>query len=245
MTPIGDCTLVIMAKAPRAGTVKTRLCACLPAPAIIELYGCFLEDTLALARSLDGVEIAIMSPASDIEELSTVTGDGVCVVGQTGEGLGAALTCVFAHFAAAGGRRIVAFNSDSPHLPASALRMAFDALHSCDLVIGPTHDGGYYLVGAKASHPRLFEGSPLGTTNALDALLARARSLDLSVHFTETFYDVDVAADLSRLADELRLAPERAPSTAKWLNGPGGFVIESYTGSSTRQSIQFTEEGTP
>jgi glycosyltransferase A (GT-A) superfamily protein (DUF2064 family) len=141
----------------------------------------------------------------------------VCVVGQTGEGLGAALASVFAHFAAAGRRRIVAFNSDSPHLPASALLMAFDVLTSCDLVIGPTHDGGYYLVGATASHPGLFEGSPLGTANALEALLARARSLGLSVRFTDTFYDVDVAADLSRLADELLLAPERAPRTARWL----------------------------
>jgi len=217
VTPLRDCTLVIMAKAPKAGMVKTRLAACLPQPAIIELYGCFLEDTLALAQSLEGVETAIMSPASDIRELSRVTGSGVCVVGQTGEGLGAALTSVFAHFAAAGRRRIIAFNSDSPHLPASTLLMAFDVLSSCDLVIGPTNDGGYYLVGAKASHPGLFDGSPLGTANALEALLARARCLGLSVRFTDTFYDVDVAADLSRLADELLLAPERAPRTARWL----------------------------
>lgn len=197
--------------------VKTRLAACLPAPGIIELYGCLLEDTVALAQSLDGVETAIMSPASDIEELSRVTGGGVCVVGQTGDGLGAALASVFAHFTAAGRRRIVAFNSDSPHLPASALMTAFDLLSSCDLVIGPTHDGGYYLVGATESHPGLFEGSPLGTANALEALVARASSLALSVRFTDTFYDVDVAADLSRLADELLLAPERAPRTARWL----------------------------
>jgi hypothetical protein len=212
-----DCTLVIMAKAPKAGRVKTRLAASLSAPEIIGLYRCLLEDTLALAQSLAGVEAAIMSPASDVEELSHMAGDGVSVVGQTGEGLGAALTSVFAHFAAAGRRHIIAFNSDSPHLPATALLTAFDALSSSDLVVGPTQDGGYYLVGATASHPGLFAGSQLGTTNALDALLARARSLELSVRFTDPFYDVDVPADLSRLAEELRLAPERAPRTARWL----------------------------
>jgi rSAM/selenodomain-associated transferase 1 len=215
--PFSDCTLVIMAKAPRPGVVKTRLAACLPESAILELYRCLLEDTMALAQSLDGVEIAIMSPASDVEELSRIAGERVRVVAQTGEGLGAALTSVFAHFAADGWRRIVAFNSDSPHLPASALLTAFDALASCDLVVGPTHDGGYYLVGATKSHPGLFVSSAMGTANALEALLARARSLGLSARSTEPFYDIDIPSDLSRLAEELRLAPKRAPRTARWL----------------------------
>jgi glycosyltransferase A (GT-A) superfamily protein (DUF2064 family) len=123
---------------------------------------------------------------------------------------------VFAHFAA-DGRCVVAFNSDSPHLPPATLLAAFDALASCDLVAGPTHDGGYYLVGASASHPGLFAGDSMGTTSALDALLARARTLALSVSFTDPFWDIDVPEDLSRLAEELRLAPRRAPRTAGWL----------------------------
>jgi rSAM/selenodomain-associated transferase 1 len=212
----GDCTLVIMAKAPRPGAVKTRLAACLPPDAILELYRCLLDDTLALGRSLNGVETAIMCPAADVEELSRFAGPGMGVVAQTGVGLGAALTSVFAHFAV-DGRRVVAFNSDSPHLPAATLLAAFDALASCDLVAGPTHDGGYYLVGAAASRPGLFAGDSMGTTSALDALLARARSLALSVSFTDPFWDIDVPEDLTRLADELRPAPERAPRTAGWL----------------------------
>jgi uncharacterized protein len=213
---VSDCILVIMAKAVRPRAVKTRLAACLPPLAITELYRCFLGDTLALAQSLDGVQTAIMSPAKDVEDLSRIAGDGVRVVAQTGEGLGAGLTSVFAHFAT-DGRRIVAFNTDSPHLPASSLRLAFDALRSCDLVVGPTHDGGYYLVGATASYPGLFAASAMGTANALQTLLARAQALGLLVRSTDQFYDVDVPADLSRLAEELRLAPERAPRTANWL----------------------------
>ncbi len=215
--PLSDCTLVIMAKAPRLGAVKTRLSTCLPPAAILGLYRCLLDDTIALAESLDGAEIAIMSPAPDVEELSRIADHRVRVMAQTGDGLGAALTGVFAHFAAAGGRRIVALNSDSPHLPLSALLLAFEALASCDLVAGPTYDGGYYLVGASASHPGLFAEHSMGTASALEALLARARSLALSVGFTDPFYDIDVPADLSRLAEELRLAPGRAPRTASWL----------------------------
>jgi uncharacterized protein len=87
-----------------------------------------------------------------------------------------------------------------------------------DLVVGPTDDGGYYLVGAKASHASLFVGDGMGTTNALAALLNRARALGLSVDLTDPFYDVDVLADLISLAEELRNAPEKAPRTAAWLN---------------------------
>jgi glycosyltransferase A (GT-A) superfamily protein (DUF2064 family) len=65
---LGDCTLVIMAKAARPGAVKTRLGACLPSDAITGLYRCLLEDTMALSRSLDGVAAAIMCPSVDVEE---------------------------------------------------------------------------------------------------------------------------------------------------------------------------------
>src|SRR5207248_5505290 len=125
-----------------------------------------------------------------------------------GEGLAAGLTSVFAHFASERRRRTIAFNSDSPHLPRSVLEDAFEALAAHDLVVGPTHDGGYYLVGAKASHPTLFVHDGMGTSNALERLLSRARELDLSVGVADRFYDIDVADDLTRLAEELRLAPE-------------------------------------
>jgi rSAM/selenodomain-associated transferase 1 len=216
-SPDNSCTLVVMAKAPRPGTVKTRLAQSLPVDAVTELYRCLLDDTMELARSLGTVEVAIMCPASDVDELTLLAQCAVGVVAQKGEGLAAGLTSVFAHFAALGRQRVVAFNSDSPHLPASVLESAFEALTAHDMVVGPTHDGGYYLVGAKAAHPALFHGDGMGTKSALETLLARAHGLQLSVGFTDTFYDIDVEGDLNRLAAELRLAPARAPRTAAWL----------------------------
>jgi len=222
-----DRVLVIMAKAPRPGAVKTRLASSLSPEAVIDFYRCLLDDTLALARSLGDVEIAIMCPDSDLNELAQLVRNEVSVIAQKGEGLAAGLTSVFAHFAparqrndhqrGADRRRVIAFNSDSPHLPCSVLEDAFETLSTHDAVVGPTHDGGYYLVGAKASHPTLFANDGMGTRNALEALLARARVLGLSVGFADPFYDIDVADDLTRLAEELRLAPERAPRTAQWL----------------------------
>jgi rSAM/selenodomain-associated transferase 1 len=227
-----DRVLVIMAKAPRPGAVKTRLAPSLSPAAVTELYRCLLDDTLALARSLSDVEVAIMCPDSDVSELAQLAGARLAnkeasIVAQNGEGLAAGLTSVFAHFAPDHKRgdhsrddhqrRIIAFNSDSPHLPRSVLEDAFKTLAAHDVVVGPTHDGGYYLVGAKASHPSLFAGDGMGTSSALERLLSRARELELSVGFVAPFYDIDVADDLTRLTAELRLAPSRAPRTARWL----------------------------
>jgi uncharacterized protein len=223
-----DCTLVVMAKAPRPGMVKTRLAQSFPVEAVTELYRCFLHDTIDLARSLSTVDVAMMCPASDVDELKSLPQiqGTVEVVAQKGLGLAAGLTSVFAHFTANDRQRVVAFNSDSPHLPASVLENAFAALLKHDMVVGPTHDGGYYLVGAKAAHPALFDGGGMGTKSALDVLLARAHGLKLSVALTDPFYDVDVESDLARLAAELRLAPARAPRTAVWLEQWGQAVTQ-------------------
>ena len=211
-----DRTLVIMAKAPKLGMVKTRLAECLPQSVVTELYRCLLEDTMSLARSLGSAEVAIMCPASDIEDLSQLLGDTVRIVPQQGQGLAAGLTSVFSHFAVGRGR-VIAFNSDSPHLPTTILESAFDLLDTHDLVLGPTQDGGYYLIGAKAAYATLFDNDGMGTTSALEALLARAHTLGLSTGFTDPFYDIDVASDLIRLDAELQLSPSRAPRTAAWL----------------------------
>jgi rSAM/selenodomain-associated transferase 1 len=214
--------LAIMAKAPRLGAVKTRLAPSLSLKAVAAFYCCLLDDTLALARSLGDVEVAIMCPDTDVSELAQLAGSEARVVAQKGEGLAAGLTSVFAHFAQghqrdAHQRRVIAFNSDSPHLPRSVLEAAFETLAAYDVVVGPTHDGGYYLVGAKAYHTTLFAGDGMGTSSALERLLSRARAIELSVSFVDSFYDIDVVDDLTRLAEELRLAPARAPRTAAWL----------------------------
>jgi uncharacterized protein len=226
-----DRVLVIMAKAPRPGAVKTRLIPSLSPEVVTDFYCCLLEDTLALAQSLEDVGVAIMCPDSDVNELARLAGREVSVVAQTGEGLAGGLTSVFAHFAEGLQRHTIAFNSDTPHLPRTILQDAFATLAEHDVVVGPTDDGGYYLVGAKASHPALFARDGMGTSSALERLLSNARALELSVGFADPFYDIDVADDMARLAEELRLAPMRAPRTARWLKEWGLVGARSRTGS--------------
>jgi rSAM/selenodomain-associated transferase 1 len=207
---------VVMAKAPREGSVKTRLTGAYPPRDIVELSECMLRDTVALLQVLTGVHVAVMCPAGDVAEIGACLPAEVQVVGQRGNGLAAALASVFEHFVPEFGR-VIAVDSDSPHLPAAVFESAFKLLEASDLVVGPTEDGGYYLVGASAMHPRIFDSAPLGTGNARDALLGNARALGLSVAFTQPWYDVDLPADLCRLAAELRREPARAPRTASLL----------------------------
>src|SRR5258706_9977008 len=127
--------LVIMAKAPRLGAVKTRLVPSLSPEAVTAFYCCLLDDTLALARSLDDVEVAIMCPGSDVNELANVASPGARVVAQKGEGLAAGLNSVFADFTKDHQRRVIAFNSDSPHLPRPVLEDAFETLTAHDVVV--------------------------------------------------------------------------------------------------------------
>ncbi|MBV8830108.1 MAG: TIGR04282 family arsenosugar biosynthesis glycosyltransferase [Acidobacteriaceae bacterium] len=233
-SPGSERVLVIMAKAPRPGAVKTRLASCLSPNAVIAFYRCLLDDSLELARSLGSVEVAIMCPESDTEELARLAGEKATVIAQKGDGLAAALTSVFAHFTELQARRVIAFNSDSPHLPRSVLEEAFERLAAHDVVVGPTYDGGYYLVGAKAFHPTLFGRDGMGTSSALEKLLARVRDLELSAALVEPFYDVDVCDDLTRLAAELRIAPDRAPRTATWLKDSESVMAHSEPGTEER-----------
>lgn len=198
-----DPLLVVMAKAPRPGHVKTRLLSDFDEHAVVGLYRCLMEDTLDLAASISEARVALMCPAGDRGALAAWLGEGLDIVEQPGAGLADALEATLALCESRRARCVIAFNVDSPHLPPPVLEAAFAALGDHDLVLGPTEDGGYYLVGAKRRHPGLFDRSPLGTAHALDALLARATERRLSVAMTDPWYDVDVAADLARLARDL------------------------------------------
>jgi uncharacterized protein len=212
----GERALVIMAKAARPGHVKTRLADGLPPEAIIELYKCLIEDSVELACSVTTDALAIVCPSSDVADLSRWLSD-VEIVAQEGNGLAAGLVSAFRIFIGRGYRRVVALDGDSPQIPCQTLEQAFRLLDGSDVVVGPTTDGGYYLVGTTALQTALFDHYRIGTGGALDSLLATARKLNLKVALTETAYDVDEPCDLARLSQELQLFPSRAPRTARWL----------------------------
>jgi uncharacterized protein len=212
----GERALVIMAKAARPGHVKTRLANLLSPDAIIELYKCLIEDTVQLARSVTTDTLAIVCPCADVTALSDWLPE-IEIVAQQGDGLAAGLVSAFRVFSGRGYRRVVALDGDSPQILSQTLEQAFRFLDSTDVVVGPTTDGGYYLVGATALRAELFDHNRIGTGGALESLIATARTLNLKVALTETAYDVDEPGDLVRLALELDLFPSHAPRTARWM----------------------------
>jgi uncharacterized protein len=232
--PFQQYTVAIMAKAPRSGHVKTRLAGALPAEQVVRLYTCLLSDTIRLASSLEGARVVLVCPGEDAESLASFVGglapasNGCAVLPQEGNGLAAGLECVF-RMLLPGCRHVIALNSDSPHLPLTVLAEAFGHLTAHDLVIGPTVDGGYYLVGASAAHPGLFDAPRMGTNTALADLQRRAEEAGLTLAHTLEWYDVDELHDLARLASELHDDPTRAPATAAFL-GDLGLDAPQYSG---------------
>jgi rSAM/selenodomain-associated transferase 1 len=203
--------LYIAAKAPRPGLCKTRLAQTIGDDAALALYRAFLQD---LATRFADAPFPVgwyVTPADGWPELARIVGPSDRVVEQ-GEGdWTERQRWLFATAAARGESRVVLVASDSPQLPVAAVQQAFDALDRNELVFGPTHDGGYYLIGMRALHDVL-SGVRMSTGTVLDELIGRAEARGLSVGLVETLFDVDEAADLAQLA-RLAEAREDLPAT--------------------------------
>jgi uncharacterized protein len=211
-----DRVLAIMMKAPRAGWVKTRLATAYAPERIVTLYRALVEDTIDLAREMR-VHIVAVCPSGDEMDVARWLPHDVDVLSQRGAGLAAGLRFAFEQLCGDTGRRVIAFNADTPHLPIGTLEAAFAALAVDDLVVGPCDDGGYYLVGAKRSYPELFDAAAMGRESACATLLAAAARQSLRVALSVEHYDIDLPHDLTRLAAELAREPGRASRTASIL----------------------------
>ncbi|MGN6563238.1 MAG: TIGR04282 family arsenosugar biosynthesis glycosyltransferase [Thermomicrobiales bacterium] len=208
-----DRLLLIMAKTPRPGAVKTRLCPPLTPGLAADLYRAFLRDTIAAGLALPGTALGVIyPPVADDDALRALLPPGAFAWPQEGQGLEAGLSGAFAQAFAAGYRRVVIVSSDSPTLPPALLAEAFAALDDYDVVLGPALDGGYYLIGLTTPHRHLFTAIAWSTAAVYQQTLNRAADCRLRVHSTAPWTDVDTAADLATLA--AHCATGAAPHTA-------------------------------
>jgi len=205
--------VAIMAKAPRSGEVKTRLCPPLSPDEAASLYRCFLLDKIAQVRALESAApVVAFSPPVARADFAALA-PGFRLLAQRGADLGARLLNVVGDLLAEGHAGAIAVDSDTPTLPVQLLQEAVErlSLPGPDVVLGPTEDGGYYLIGVRAARPELFEGIAWSTPAVLGETLRRAEKAGLSTACLAPWSDVDTAGDLARLRAELTAAGERGP----------------------------------
>lgn len=212
--------LLVMAKWPAPGHTKTRLAPLFSGVEAADLYACFLRDALELARSVPGVTpaIAYAPPAPEAAAYFRWLAPDLPLVAQQGESLGERLARVLTQALQGGFDQAAAMNSDSPTLPGKFLVEAFSRLDdpAVDVVLGPSEDGGYYLIGWKRPYPRLVREVQMSTARVLEDTLAIAGEEDLKVSLLDPWYDVDSPADVRRLQGELAQKGNGAAHTRRF-----------------------------
>ncbi len=199
-----------MTKAPRAGAVKTRLIPPLTAEEAAALNICFLRDiTAAIQKSADitglSAGVAVYTPVGAEESYRGILPTKFFLIAQRGNGFGERLQFAVQDLLNIGFVSVCLINSDSPTVPASVFTEATQVLAQPGdrVVLGPSDDGGYYLIGLKKSHARLFEEIDWSTEKVLQQTIDRAHEIDLDVHLLPSWFDVDDHATLQRLSRDL------------------------------------------
>jgi uncharacterized protein len=218
----GQPVIAIMAKTPRAGAVKTRLCPPLSPEDAAELYRAFLTDKVEQVRSVAAARGAIVYTPDEGRGFFENLAPDFVLIPQHGSDLGARLVTSFEWFFAEGYPAAAFIDSDSPTLPREFLLQALDLMASpdVDVVLGPSDDGGYYLIGLRVARPELFSHMPWSTPRMFAETAGRARQLGLRVASLPRWFDVDTALDLERLESSLlSTSGVAAQHTRRFFNG--------------------------
>lgn len=241
----GICAIAVMAKAPQAGRSKTRLCPPLQHDQAAALSAAFLRDIseniVAASREAPIQGLMAYAPAGSVELFDGylasgtdfVLADGQIAVPSGVAGFGKCLLHAIQGLLGAGYGAACLLNSDSPTLPTAFLARAARILLADGerIVLGPAEDGGYYLIGMKTPHARLFANIAWSTDTVAEATRSRAKALGLEVVELPHWYDVDDPAALDRLATELTGPADgryRAPATEAALRQMGSIAKQRH-----------------
>lgn len=219
----GRSAIIVMAKAPFPGTVKTRLAGAYDDAEIAALAASFLADTVAAAKLVGPQVFVAYSPEGGQSIMEPIVGEGVSWIRQQGTDLGERMHAVFAEAFEQGFAPLVMVGTDSPTLTPAAYQAALEILQggTADVVLGPADDGGFYLIGVSAPQPALFNGVLWSGPTVLKQTEKNAECMGLRVREITPWYDVDTPEDLARLRADLSANPDtaaRAPATCRWLN---------------------------
>lgn len=206
--------LIIFAKEPQKGRVKTRLKGCLSETQCTNLYKAFLKDTITLSKSIrcDLKVLAYDLNCKSPNYLKKIAGS-FRFYKQKGRDLGQRMHNAFKSIKGNSDLKSVIIGSDSPTLPVSFIEKAFRKLDKNDLVLGPTLDGGYYLIGLKKPCIEIFKGIKWSSSQVLKDTVRNAKKLSKEISILKPWYDVDSPGDIAYLKEDLK---NNRKSTAKW-----------------------------
>jgi uncharacterized protein len=219
------CALAVMTKEPRAGQVKTRLQPPLTPQEAAQLNICFLRDTAAAIKSAcrnEAIGVGVFTPIGSEAAYIDIFPPEFRLLPQRGDEFGERLAFAFEDLFRCGFGSVCLIDSDSPTVSSGIYAQAVAALaRSGDqVVLGPSDDGGYYLIGLKQNHRELFEGIDWSTERVLNQTVDRAKQLKIEVTLLPNCYDVDDRHSLNRLCAELlddRAPAAVAPHTRRFL----------------------------
>ena len=218
---LADDCLIIFAKEPKWGRVKTRLKTVLSEQQCVNLYKAFLRDTYSLSDSLTPLSkiLAYDSLKEEPQYLKKIFRK-YYFYKQEGNDLGTRMHNAFLWGKRSGAKRMVIIGSDSPTLPVQYIQQAFKSLTAHDVVLGPSRDGGYYLIGLIRPDVDLFKDVAWSLDQVFKKTVENAQKLKMRVHILKEWHDVDDAESLKYLQKKLsRMNKGRAFWTRKFLNG--------------------------
>jgi len=199
-----DNAVILFARDPVLGQVKTRLSSSLDDETILRLYTCFVEDSLEKIRKVDNADCFVgISPSNLSGFFNGIEGSDIRLFIQQGENLGDKMRQAFVDRFADGYKKVVIIGSDSPSLPVSYIDEVLTS--DKDLMLGPSTDGGYYLIGMVGKVSDVFAGIAWGTDQVLDETLDRVKKAGVSLELLPVWYDVDFPEDLKFLKTHLEL----------------------------------------
>ena len=218
MKQLADTALVIIARYPELGKTKTRLARSIGAEATVQLYAAFLTD---LAQRFAGQTYdlywtftpADVDYAAFMATLVPEFASSMVCFPQQGADLGDRLLHAFQWMHAQGYQNTILIGSDSPHVSRNIIANARVALDEADVVLGPSDDGGYYLIAMHEPHD-VFSNIPMSTSVVIQRTIEQAERQGLTVQCIDPLFDIDELPDLLRLAQLLATDSQLAPTTA-------------------------------
>ncbi|MDY0235398.1 MAG: TIGR04282 family arsenosugar biosynthesis glycosyltransferase [Gudongella sp.] len=212
--------LILMSRVPIPGKTKTRLMDILSGKECADLHVNFLRDLVSTFECLkENIDIYMTyAPENPIELIESIIPDFISCFPQEGQDLGDRMYNAISKVFSLGYEKVILIGSDVPQLLGIDILAAFNILEGCDLVLGPTYDGGYYLVGMNKAYKRIFSiDKKWGAKSVLEATIEIANDINLSVGLANKYRDIDTSDDLFKFIDKYRDNNLVAPNTINFL----------------------------